>query len=329
MDAWIEQLSRVGRELEHAMSDEVLLPRSQRRRLLEQQVGEIRRLRKLSRPELAEILAGGTLVGVDGSINRFGGNFPHYIALLRAMAKPTRGVPIVEKDVHVPLLQPEIPVEADETVRQAKMAALEIRAATLGLERFAPRILLLDGPLVRFYMRSRESFTILARKSLVRESILLGIIENIESRVISSILDASAPPGWAHQFDRDLLYDTLDPGEVLVVRQSAKVSFQPEAGAMEAADGEVIPIFTFFARLSEAPDVIGIDLLAEQVDRVIPLLDYLYSLTPARGRGIPIWLDVVDKEVRLTDTEIATYISLLPAGLRRRLLSSKREERVY
>lgn len=328
METWVQQLARVGQELEAAMSDEAMLPRRERRRLLADLVGDLRPVRKLTPAELATQLGGRPIAGVDGSINRFGGNFPHYIALLQAMAKATSGQPVVVQDVHVPLLQPEIPADEDEALRQAKMAGLEVRAAIEGLERLAPKILLLDGPLVRFYMRTRESFTVLARKSLERESILLGIIENIESRVISSFLGEKAPPGWAHQFDREILWDTLDPGEVLVVRQSTKVHFQTENGAMEA-DPAAIALYTFFARFSEAPDVIGIDVLAEQADQVLALLDYLYSLTPARGRGIPVWIDVVDREVRLTDAQLATYIGLLPAGLRRRLLMQKREERVY
>lgn len=46
----------------------------------------------------------------------------------------------------------------------------------------------MDGPLVRFDMRAKESFNLL-RQTISREKILLaGCIENIESRVINGIL---------------------------------------------------------------------------------------------------------------------------------------------
>jgi hypothetical protein len=328
-DDWVKQLQQLNGRLRISFSDQRLGSKQQRRQVL-QQVGRIRRLTRLSGDALAGVLGNRPLVGVDGSSNTFGGQFPYYIDLLRALAKASTGDVVILKDIHCPIppedeADEETALRSDTEERQRKLASLEIQAALAAVERFHPAVILMDGPLVRFDMRTRESFLIL-RDTVVRENILLlGCIENIESKVLTTVLGDAVPPGWRNRYDRDLLWDTLEYGEVLEVDRPAKGLPRPGDPREEE---QCVPIRTWFMRSSLDPGVVGVDMLEEQVSQAGPLMDYLFTLTPADGRGIPIWLDVVDREVRLTDVELQAYLDVLDPQVKR-LFRSKREARFF
>lgn len=328
-DQWVSQLLHLNNRLQDEISDVRLGDRTFRRALLQQHVGPIRPLQRLAGAALENVLRGKPLVGVDGTINSFGGGFPHYIDLLRAVAKPTQGAALVLKELHCPL-----PAEAageeeevqrqDQAVRQQKLADLEVRAARQACDRFEPAVVLMDGPLVRFDMRTKESFTDLYDKVTRENIVLAGCIESVESKVIASVLGDRAPAGWQNRYDRDLLWGTLEYGEVLEVSSPAKGT-----GSKDGEDaGKAIPIRTWFMRSARDPGVVGVDMLEAQATDMRWLVDYLYTLSPADGRGIPIWLDLVDREVRLTQAELDAYLGLLDPQLRR-LFITKREARFF
>lgn len=326
-DDWVSQLQQLNGRLQ--LLEANLGTRAERRAIL-QQVGEIRPMQRLQGPRLEQVLGERPLVGVDGSINTFGAQFPYYLDMLRALAKPTRGEPVVLKAIHCPLppedeADEEAALRNDNELRQQKLANLEVQAALAAIDMYKPAIVLMDGPLVRFDMRTKESFLVL-RDKVVRENIaLLGCIENIESKVLGTVLGDRVPPGWRNRFDRDLLWDALDYGEVLAIRQPAKGLARQEGGR---DSGETVPICTWFMRSALDPGVVGVDMLAQQVDLAGSFMDYLFTLSPADGRGIPIWLDVVDREVRLTDVELEAYLDLLDPRVKRVFLS-KRDARFY
>lgn len=331
-DTWVMELQELNSQLAKAMSDKHLGDRASRRERLNQpQVGKIRRLERLPEERLANLLQGRPLVGVDGSINSMGGQFPYYVDLLRALAKPSQGEAIIRKAVHCPIppgdgLDEEAALRNENEVRQKKLADLEVQAALEAIDRYRPTILLMDGPLVRFDMRTKESFSNLREKA-IRENILLaGCIENIESKVLCRVLGDQTPPGWENRYDRDLLWGVLDYGEILEVAHPAKgLPRQGNGGEEEPAT----PIRTWFMQSAREPGVVGLDLLEEQAAAGIGwLADYLFTLTPADGRGIPIWLDLVDREVRLTHAEIAAYQQLLDPQVRR-LFAPKRDARIF
>ncbi|MFZ5814151.1 MAG: DNA double-strand break repair nuclease NurA [Bacillota bacterium] len=322
-------MQRLNNLFRESFGDDRLGSREFRRKLLSERVGRIRRLNRLSGPDLEHFLGGRTLVGVDGSVNSFGGPYPHYVDFLRAMAKPSAGEAIVLKELHSPLpgeddRAPER--RNDQEIRQQKLAALEVRAAVEAAQRHQPppAMILMDGPLVRFDMRARESFTALRNVVVKKDILLTGCIENIESRVISTLLGDEAPAAWRGRYDTDLLWETLEPGEVLEVSRPAKglAHHRPE-GEEGAA-----PIRTWFMRASLAPGVVGLEMLEEQVARMGRVADYLYTITPQDGRGIPVWIDLVDREVRLTDVELEAYLQVLDPQLRR-LFTSKRSARNF
>lgn len=327
-DEWVMQLQRLNGRLSGELSDERLGSRAQRREWLEQ-IGKIRSLNRLSGPALDELFRDRLLVGVDGTINSFGGQFPYYVDFIRALAKPSRGEAITLKDIHCPLppeeeSEAEIALHNDNELRQRKLANLEVQAALAAIEAFRPAVILMDGPLVRFDMRTKESFSIL-REKVIQENILLaGCIENIESKVIASVMGDALPSGWRNRYDRDLLWRVLEYGEVLEVARPAKGT------ARQGEDADTATrIRTWFMQSSREPGVVGLDLLEEQAAAGVSwLADYLFTISPADGRGIPIWLDLVDREVRLTHAELEAYVQLLDPQVRR-VFASKRDARFF
>ncbi len=327
-DEWVVELQHLNSRFRDAYGDDRLGTREERRSLLAGQVGRLRPLRRLSNEELQTAHGGRPLVGVDGSLNTFGGQYPHYVDFLRALAKPSVGEPVVLKAIHSPIPGQEDVETArrnDQEVRQQKLAALEVAAALAIAERQqpSPSMILMDGPLVRFDMRARESFLTLRNSVGRNEILLIGCIENIESRVISTLLGDHAPPTWRNRYDSDLLWETLEVGEVLEVARPVK-GVNHSSGEEEQA----APIRTWFMRSSLDPAVIGLEMLEEQVGDMSRVADYLYTITPTDGRGIPIWLDIVDREVRLTQVELEAYVELLDPHLKR-VFGFKRDARIF
>ncbi|HYG60601.1 MAG TPA: DNA double-strand break repair nuclease NurA [Symbiobacteriaceae bacterium] len=325
-DNWVSQLRQLNDRLVRSFSDQTLGNKGERRAVL-QRAGSIQRMERLSDVRLRAVLGDKILVGVDGSINTFGGQYPYYVDLLRALAKPTRGEALVLTDLHCPLPpegdeDDETALRKDNEARQQKLAELEVQVAIEAIDRYEPAVILMDGPLVRFDMRAKDSFLVLCDKVITRNIVLLGCIENIESKVLDTVLGTQAPSGWRNRFDRDLLWDTLDFGEVLVVEKPGKGL--PRPGSHDPA----VPICTWFMRSSYDPAVVGLDVLAAQVPLASRYIDYLFTLSPADGRGIPIWLDLVDREVRLTDVELEAYTGLLEPDVKR-IFRSKRDARFY
>lgn len=328
MDAWVRDLEALNARLKGAFSDATLLPRAKRREVLGR-IGTLRMLERLNDATVAELLAGRRLVGVDGTINQFGGAFPHYVALLRALAKPNWGEPLVAGQVYCPL-PPEgaahdevVAARKDDDFRQTALANLEAQTALRALEVYGLSVILMDGPLVRFYNRTPKSFKILREKAIDGEILLVGIIENLESAAITSLLEDGAPSGWQYRHDYDLLWGTLDYGEILQLGRAVY-------GLPRDKEQETAPLHRWFVRSSLEPGVIGIELLEEQVEMAhrLRLADILFTVTPKDGRGIPVWMDLVDREVRLTDAELQAYLELLDPDLRR-LLQPKRDARIF
>ena len=333
MDTWVTELQALNSRLKQAFADVTLLPRHERRRLLSK-IGTFRTLERLSDATLTAALDGRPFVGVDGTINMFGGAYPHYLALLRAVAKPNRDASVVDGNVYCPMPSDDDGADEidnaakDETARQGELAKLEAKVAAEAIVRYEPSLLLMDGPLVRFYMRANNSFMDLREKSLIKNILLVGVVENIESKTITTLFEQAGeemPAGWRHRYDYDLLWDMLDYGELFEVSHPGF--------ALRQKDEEEKPltyIRRWFLRSSLAQGVIGLDVLEEQVPvaKAIQLAEMLFTLTPRDGRGIPIWMDIVDREVRLTDVELHAYMDFLDPDLRR-ILEPKRNARNF
>lgn len=332
-DDWVHELKQLNGRLMDALSAGRLGSREERRRVLREQVGQIRPLRRLDAAAMKAVLAGRVMVGVDGSVNTYGGQYPYYVDLIRALAKPTEGEPVIRRRIHCPMppadsADEETASRTDSDLRQRLLAELEVEAAQAAIKAHRPSVLVMDGPLVRFDMRTRESFINLCKNAISENILLLGCIENIESRVIGEVLGEQVPAGWRNRYDRDLLWGTLKYGEVLEVGAAAKGSQDRYQAGSDPPSALSFPIRTWFLRSAHDPAVIGLDILEAQADRAGPVADLLFTLSPPDGRGIPVWLDLVDREVRLTQTELEAYMQFLDPEVKR-VLAAKRDQRVF
>ena len=319
---WGDRLGPLNEGLRHALDPKRLLGREERRAFLQERIGSIRRLERLEPNQLEGVLRGRPLVGVDCSVNSFGGQFPYWLALFRAQARPSAGDPLEERDVFTPLLPDGGPggrldAEAAEGVKKSRLAALEARAALKAIQRYCPVLLIMDGSFARFQFDNTtgNSFKSLKEAAKTVGTTVIGVIEGVASSVLPTLLGDDAPEGWHGRYDRELLWGILDYGEVLEVCHA----------------GSKPGVRTWFMRASLDPGIVALDMFEEQMDTLSPLvIDYLFTLTPPTGRGIPIWIDMVDQAVRLTDHELETLVGAhIDRGVFEMLLAAKRAARVF
>src|SRR5699024_2902316 len=116
------------------------------RKFIENNIGKIIKLEKMSFEELKEYPKKGGIVGVDGSVNKKGGAYPHYIEVFQGLAKNTiyPESPIYKADFYTSLVLEEngktILEKEDkeksqgDAMRNYKLASIEIEAALESIE---------------------------------------------------------------------------------------------------------------------------------------------------------------------------------------------------
>jgi len=286
------------------------------RERLATRVGRLRPLRRLSPGELQAWLGGRSLAGVDGSCNLVGGSYPHYVAVMAAVARTTRGEEAWAWQVWSPLNSDEhLGEEADEMARRRALSALEARVAAQALEQYSPRLLLVDGPLVRLRIEAQEEWEALFRQAHRQRTLPVGVIESVGTSLVAAQLREDLPAAWRGAFDREILWGLLEPGEMLFVEHPHRPGLR-----------------TCFMRAGLDPAPTGLDFPAlvpvgEDLDTVA---DVLFTLTPQGGRGIPLWIDLVDARVRIEDRVVRAVVE---SGISRenwlRFLASRRERRPF
>jgi hypothetical protein len=298
--------------------------RDELRRLIDGQVGRIRPLRKMSPTELQAWIQGKSIVAVDGSVNQIGGTFPHYLAIIQAVAKGTRaGEVIIRSEIYAPLLE-NAAADRDSTgepdregrIRTRKMARLEMEAAKEAIAAFNPRLVMMDGSLIHYRIEDAAAWSELSAFAAASGTLLVGVTEEIGTQIVSTALREALPENMRDFHDRELLFGLLEYGESLEI----------ETGKGREAAG----LRTCFLRPSADPQAVGVDILKGQVAEMPDAADFLFTLTPAAGRGVPVWLDIIDSEVRLTDTMVEGLVdAYLDADLKQRLFVPKRNSRIF
>lgn len=318
----VKALNRVLNQRPWPSSQEV-------RNLLERTAGSFHRGNSLSPTEASEFLKERPLVAVDGSYQTVGPAYPYLVTLCQAHARAL--APDLQEDKGITLqklftpLQPEdratieSAVEEGEspevaTLRNTKqvMAALEVATAIAALNKYKPAYLLLDGGFVQYLLRVKDSWKNLVKTAEGIGCVVVGVIEEVSSHILAGILGDVW--GWSpNPYDREIFYGILETGEWFEVSEEyhAKYGFR-----------------TAFARLSSHPQAVGLDFLPSQADRIGETIELLATITPAHGRGIPAWLDVVDRYARLTDGEIEQLLAVgLDTHLKEKLLTPHRRRR--
>jgi hypothetical protein len=297
-----ESLQRLNNTLHNLYPFEQLSKLELRERL--QEYGQFLTLSKLSTTDVACWFEGGQLVGIDGSTNSIQGKGVRRIQLFQALAKSTTGQEEWLADLETSL----VPRAEDFRTSVSLMPLLELTLARRVLELWSPKLLLMDGSLLYFFQEDEPQCEELRELFLAADGSIVGVGEEMATDALARKV---CPEGTMFT-DADLLCGLLDEGEAFLWGED----FYKSYGLWRAA-----------ARFTSSPEPVVVDgFLGEEVPE---LLSIIYALTPKDGRGIPLWLDIVDQKVRITNVVAEGLIdSLIDVGLRRRLLMTKRSERI-
>lgn len=307
------KLKKLNQSLRQVYPRSAFAEREIRQRLAE--VGTFYSIGKWQEGELKDWLQGQTLVGVDGSVNSTRGTQMRTLSVFQALAKGTHGEEKWAADVYTPLLELEPEHTDGQAAREARkrgalLSRLEMEVAEQAMREWSPRVVMMDGSLLHFYIDDAESWAKVAERAEREGVLLIGVSEEIGTRGLVRELFPEYP-AWS---DRDLLYGVLNIGEAYEWRD-----WSPSGSQM----------WKMAFRSSRNPQPIGLDGLHSQQDQRLELVKLVYSLTPEQGRGIPFWLDIVDNQVRVTDPLVQTMVEqYIDVDLRHRLLVPKRSDRV-
>ncbi len=284
-----------------------------RNMILDKGIGSFKWCQSFNHQDLSQIVEKGGMVGVDGSTNSAGGPFPYLITLQQALAKAGgKKGDVTMTDAFSPLTM-KVPMGEEEYRDFVKrnLAYLEVKAALAALEQLGPRVLLLDGSLVRYKIEAATLWEKLKSRALAQNTILVGVVEGISTGIISECLKNGLPESGYPASDWEILFGLLQVGEMLEIAPGLfKEGFR-----------------TCFMRSSIDPKPIGIDLMEEQQVYLNQVGNLILTLTPRDGRGIPLWLDIIDKNVRISDTVMKGLLSTYLGADYVEFLKPKREKR--
>ncbi len=292
--------------------------------------GGIKKIEPLSKDILIEYEKLGGIVGVDGSNNKVGGTEPHYIEFYQGLAKSTKikELSVIETDYYTPMemdfktiLEEDEDEEVPSTkIRRKKLAEVEIEVALRSIDELKPMIIMMDGSLLRYKIESKEKWELLKNRCTDEGIILIGIVEDIKTKVIGDFMKTDNIVDKISDFyDREILYGLLDYGEVVFIPNDGEISKKYREGISSA-----------FIKSSTEPTVIAIDIMENQIDSLEDMIGLVLSLTPKNSRGIPLWLDIVDSEVRIEDKMIN---GLLESNMDKKLIETffkaERDKRTF
>lgn len=296
--------------------------RQEIRDFIEKNVGKIKRMEKLDQDKLRDFHEKGGLVGVDGSNNRIGGSYPHYIELFQGLAKSTarKDKPIFKTDIYTPLIsdrEANLLEEGDKIMEEKKdkrLAKIEIEAALESIS-LKPHGIMMDGGLIRYNIYAGDRWQDLREMCEEKDITLFGVIKDIKTSIIGERLMEVDSNLKEIIYDREFLFGILDYGEMILIRDDANRK-EPQGYA------------SVFLRSSLQPSVIGMDIIDSQRSRLEDMANLVFTLTPENSRGVPLWLDIVDKEVKISDDIMKGLLeTYMDRGIYERLFVSERDKR--
>lgn len=262
-------------------------------------VGELYQAKKLTVEELA-VYKTNSIAAVDGSVNSFGGDEPNVISLLSACYLPDLKRERLEINKIISPLAGSYENPKDE------LARLEVLVAIQGLEKFKSHALFMDGGFIRFLTNAEDDFHDLVQVANKNKCLVVGIIEDMKSKVVAESLGIDA-------YDREIVFGALDYGQALIL--NSKHRKNTEVG-------------TAYIRSAMSPQPVAIDYNISDEKRIREALDLIFTMTPESGRGIPYIIDMVDKYARITDRELEAFIkTYIDEDLRRIYLDQARKKR--
>lgn len=300
------------------------MDRQRIRKFIKLFIGDIKQMDKLTTSCLKGYEAKGGIVGVDGSNNKVGGAFPHYVEVYQALASCTakRNKPVFKSDLYSPLFpveNGENPLEDTDNIFEEKrnilLSTLEVEAALESIDVHEPYAILMDGGLIRYNIYAYDKWMELRHRCEEKGIILVGVIKDIKTSIIGDMLRDKNPDIKDIYYDRELLFGILDYGEMILINDEANKK-EPQGYA------------SVFMRSSLAPSVIGMDIIDTQRDYIEEMARLVFTLTPENSRGVPLWLDIVDKEVKITDDIMRALMErYMDRGIYERFFVSERDKR--
>lgn len=304
IEAMRAQVQELNRQLKNKYEEFFSMDNFTFRQEVLNKIGTISSLKKLSPSEMNEI---GGLVGVDGSVMKVGGAEPHYVEIYQALAKPTNGEPYYTSQIYSPIIDKN---GSEVIKREVMLAQIEMDAAMYAAENDMSKILMMDGGLIRYKINDSKKFQELVDICLEKNIILMGVIKDLKTDIISRAM------GKSSFYDRELIYGRLDKGELLVINDEYNKKFD---------DAKLI---SAFLRCSIDSMIIGLDILEEYRKDLQLLANLVFTITPEHSRGVPLWLDIVDAEVKITDQMVRSVLEEhMDRDIYRRFFMSERDGR--
>ena len=279
------------------------------RNQINSEVGRIIKMEKFHKEEISKYKR---TVGVDGSNNRSGGAFPHFIEIFQGLAKSTDGNEVYKTKVYTPTLNS---LFDEQNLSQKLLATIEIETALEYIDKYDFDYLMMDGGFIRYKINCLDLFTELRETCEAKNIILFGVIKDLKTNVIARSLEIDESI-----YDREILFNRLKTGEAILIRNEINKKF--------IKDGLGEGFSSAFMRTSKFPGAVGLDILDTQEKYLEEISNLIYTLTPMSSRGVPLWLDIVDKDVKITDEILTTLLEeYLDRDVYERFFISERDKR--
>lgn len=303
------QLKEVNTNLKNKYDFIFNLDKDAFRKELTNNVGRLIKMEKFPKEKLSKYKR---TVGVDGSNNRSGGAFPHFIEIFQGLAKSTDGNETYKNKVYTPTLND---IYDDKNLSQKYLATIEIETALEYIDEYDFDYLMMDGGFIRYKINCLDLFTELREKCEAKNIILFGVIKDLKTNVIARSLEIDESI-----YDREILFNRLMTGEALLIRNEINKKF--------IKDGLGEGFSSAFMRTAKFPGAVGLDILDTQEKYLEEIASLVYTLTPMSSRGVPLWLDIVDKDVKITDEILTTLLEeYLDRDVYERFFISERDKR--
>lgn len=303
------QLREVNKNLKDKYDFIFSLDNDTFRKELTENVGRLIEMEKFPKEKLSKYKR---TVGVDGSNNRSGGAFPHFIEIFQGLAKSTDGNEVYKNKVYTPTLND---IYEDKNLSQKYLATIEIETALEYIDKYDFDYLMMDGGFIRYKINCLDLFTELRETCEAKNIILFGVIKDLKTNVIARSLEIDESI-----YDREILFNRLKTGEAVLIRNEINKKF--------IKDGLGEGFSSAFMRTSKFPGAVGLDILDTQEKFLEEISSLIYTLTPMSSRGVPLWLDIVDKDVKITDEILTTLLEeYLDRDVYERFFISERDKR--
>lgn len=278
-----------------------------------EEFGILVNLEKLDGTELRKF---SPMACVDGSVNRYGGSHPHYIDIFQGLSKLSgvKSKSIFKSNVFSPIFDSH-GEEEEEEIRNKLLASIEVEVAIETLLSEDLKTLLMDGNLLRYSIRSSENYEELKEMCEYKNIILAGFIKEAKSDFLFELMFPHISEFTL--YDKDLLYGVLNIGEAFIFHDEYNKKLEKDISSM-------------LLRTSNYPGIGGIEILNSQKEYMLDIGNLCYSLTSSASRGVPMIIDIVDKEVKLDDKLTTELInSYIEKEVIERFFVSERSLRRY